>query len=324
MTMPEIVIDVLLSLMVVVALGAATVGLVVLARRALQVKSDRMHALRLENSGNTRSLFRLVVESPEPALAFSLTYMGKTLIEVYEELQESSQPAGNGVTVSQGGTGKKGSAAAARSGPNAAVKTGRAVAGKAGILGSLLGGLGSLIPGAAGRQLKSQAQAARAVQQGTNQAIQAPQDAKRQAENLRSDSARLVGTKPEASASRKTAPARDAKTAPPENPQQVSMVRGRFLYYQTPEILPGQGVDLSLNIGSSRARYPQGSFGYTLFAEQYSPDFPEVFPTATQKSGVAHFPPVFFLRYWLPTLGSALVILGGLAALTYLLAIIWQ
>lgn len=324
MPIPEIVTNLLLSLMSVIAFGAATVGLVALARRALRVEADRVHVVRLDNQGNARSIFRLVVESPEPALTFSLSCQGKPLVEVYEEAQDAPQAAGEISVASLGSARKKGAATPARSGPNAAVKTGRAVAGKAGILGSLLGGLGSLIPGAAGRQLKSQAQAARAVQQGTNQAIQAPQDIKRQADSLQSDGARLTGKTPDPAQTRTPPPMPNENIAPPGSPRYAAAERGRFLYFQTPEIPPGQSVGLSLRIGRSRSRYPQGSFAYTLWAEQYSPDFPDVFPVATQKGGVAHFAPILFLRYWLPALGSALAALGGLAVLTYLLALIWQ
>lgn len=329
MTLPKIVFDILLSMIVVMGVGALTAALALALWRALRVRADREHTLRLENLGNTRSVFRLLAESAEPGLDFRFYYNNVPLVEVYEEIAEPAPGTVEQPAPAHAGSApaRKPGAAAAQSGPNVAVKTGRAVAGKAGIMGSLLGSLGGLIPGAAGRQLKAQAQTARSVQQGTTRAMQAPQDAKRQADSLKSDSARLAGKSPERAPSRPGAPARvvgqPAGTA--STGQGVAESRlGRLLYVQTPEIHPGQSLSLTVRIGTHLARYPRGSFNYTLLAEQVAPDFPEVMAGSIRKTGVVYFAPIGLWRYWLPAFASALMTLTGLAAIAYAFMLIWQ
>lgn len=329
MALPKIVFDILLSMIVVMGLGSLTGALALVLWRVLRVQADREHTLRLENLGNVRSVFRLRAESPEPGLDFRFYYNNVPLVEVYEEI--TAPPSGAAEQPAAAHTGSapagKPDAAPAQSGPNAAVKTGRAVAGKAGIMGSLLGALGGLIPGAAGRQLKSQAQAARSVQQGTTWAIQAPEDAKRQADSLKSDSARLVGKSPEHAPNRTGAPARavDQPAGAASNRKGASQSRmRRLLYVQTPEIHAGQSLSLTLRIGTHLARYPRGSFNYTLLAEQVAPDFPDVMSGSINKTGVVYFAPIGTWRYWLPAFASVLITLIGLAAMVYAFMLIWQ
>jgi hypothetical protein len=80
---------------------------------------------------------------------------------------------------------------------------------------------------------------------------------------------------------------------------------------------------LTLRIGTSKWRYPQGSFLYTLWSEQVPVEPLAAEIPAMHKDGTVHFEPVAAWRYWLFPLTSGLVISLSLLTVVFSLFFIW-
>jgi hypothetical protein len=320
---------VLFSALSFAAVLTACLAVVWAARLILRVNADRRHTIRLENRGNCRSYYLLSFYSEEPSLRFSLSYAGKELPQVIAQPEEPQPEAS--LAEARPSAGRPGPAKPVPpvSQPSAAMKTGQAAAAKAGTLASLLGGLGRLLPGSLGASLSARSAQARSVQIGTNRAMQAPQAIKGQVSAIQRDGSRLAGGKPAAPAQ---PPVRGAGrtsgvAAPtPEPGLQVHAVPGSWglCQFQTPELAPGQALDLTLRIGTRARRYPAGSFAYRVISQQVAPEFPQDVIAPVSRGGVAAFPVIGAWRYWLPGLVSVVFVLAGLVSFIYLYLLIWQ
>lgn len=97
---------------------------------------------------------------------------------------------------------------------------------------------------------------------------------------------------------------------PEAEPESPALLPGEHIT-QTPEVLPGEDLHLTLRIGKRGARYPEGSFPYTLQAEQLTVDFPDLAVPPVIKEGIVYFEPKEEWRYWaLPIVTIALVLLA--------------
>jgi hypothetical protein len=218
--------------------------------------------------------------------------------------------------------------------PAAALKTGQATAAKAGTVASLLGALGRLLPGSLGAGLRAQSAQAREMQVGTTRAIQAPQVAKNQIGAVQKESGKLVGAPQKGAGS---SPARSAHSQPASNmvaakpgagASGVARIRSAApmagYRFQSPELEPGQAIDLTLRIGTNAKRYPVGSFAYRIESQQIALDFPEAVSEPVRRGGVTHFRAVGIWRYWLPAFASILLVLLSAISLVYAYLLIWQ
>ncbi len=193
--MPNFVTDLLPILLKVLISAGATlvilgvgVLLVVLLVKTLRVKADREHSIALVNTGNCQSKYYLWAELTEPELTFSFLYNQIPLAPV-EELVEEKIEGDLEAVQAKSSKAKKLRKAGKKSGD--AVKTGQAVAAKTGAAASLIGTLGSILPGKMGDGLKSQADAARDMQAKTAKATQAPKAAQRKMDSLKQSSGKL-------------------------------------------------------------------------------------------------------------------------------------
>lgn len=302
------------------ALVAIYIYLLLRLYHFLLVKKDQKHPIKLSNLGNVRSFYQLAVASPEGKLRFKLTYRGLPLMEV------PNTPA-KAYAVSTPDSHQTGSQPGTRAFDPSSVDasrladSGRSTAAKAGALASVLGTLGSLIPGSLGQQLRAQGAAARRVQTKTVGATQAPLRTQQKIQALGHESGKLAKGAPVLAAQTKKPTPIDTHHQPssynhiPENPQ----TRLGYNHYrvQTPEVAPGKTMDLTLEIGTHRRPYPQGSFVYSIQSQQVpvSPAEVEIPPTLTH--GTVHFNPVSSWRYWMPFLVCGLITLIVLFAVVH-------
>jgi hypothetical protein len=328
----ELLTKIFYSLLAVVMIAGAFLGLVLASRRFLSVQLDRKHTIRLENRGNCRSQYYIQVSSPEPQLSFSLMIGKVPLAEVREPEQEAEMPLQEEplaqtdpepATVK--GSNPQPGAAASNAG-----KTAKAAAAKAGTLASLLGALGQILPGSLGAGLRARSAQARDMQVGTNRALQAPKTLQNQANAIKNDSSKLAGKKPsktQFAASRQGVGPRKltvaSKGTSAASPSERKDVPGDILY-ESPELDAGKSFDVTLKIGAKTKRYPSGSFAYTINSEQVALDFPEISSESVSRSGVVHFPAVSGWRYWLPSLAIVLLVLLSFISLAYVYLLIWQ
>jgi hypothetical protein len=341
MPSPELILKILFSLLALFTLSTLFFFLIFFSNRLLRVRADRKHTIRLENRGNCRSMYTLTVSSNEPALRFSLFLKDVPLVEVHEISPDAEQSSGfmadthsanSPAPAPVKGTAPGSGAASLNTGT--AIKSGQAVAAKAGTVASLLGAIGHLLPGSLGAGLRAQSARAREMQTGTSRAIQAPQAIEGRMGAVQKESGKLAGAKPQAPNTAKSSPARAAQSSQKVvQPPSAAASSGAFTAAhpateaayraQTPELAPGQAFDLTLQIGTSTKRYPVGSYDYTVLSQQVALDFPDVISDPVRRHAVAHFGTVNPWRYWLPSFVSILLVLTSAVSLIYAYMLIW-
>ncbi len=303
------------------------------SHRLLRVRLERQHVIRLENRGNCRSLYYLSVSSSEPSLGFTLRNGKIDLVALPDEAGNettSSPPTSPGARADLSSAAVKANHATPQQTAVSAAKTGKAAAAKAGTLASLLGALGRILPGSLGVRLRANAAAAREMQLQTNRAIQAPQTAQNQVNDVQREGNKLLGAKAPAPrlVAGQSQPAKRQATATGSGwggaLQNDEKPRNAIYRAQSPEMEPGTSLDLSLVISAKTKRFPCGSFAYTLESQPIALDFPEAHGQAEQRSGVVHFPPVPGWRYWLHHLAIFLLIALAVFAFGYAFLLIWQ
>jgi hypothetical protein len=339
-SLPELPVKIFLSLLVFFVVLAGFFLLTFISSRILRVRLDRRHTLRIENRGNCRSMYYLDVSSPEPSLRFALFASGVPLVEVRDEVDEVSDFVPEEIAAADSPAPALSSKPAGSSSKPPAVntasaaKTGQAAASKAGTVASFLGALAGLLPGSLGAGMRAQASNARGIQTGTQRAIQAPQAAQSQLGAAKKEGGKLVGAKPAPSPSGAPRPISAGQSNQTVNASTgsgalaVSRVfavsESNSYRVQSPELGPGQTIDLTLEIGSRAKRYPAGSFAYTVESQQFAPDFSDVVVEPVQRGGVIHFKQVSVWRYRLPVFVNILLFLLGVFSLVSIYLFIWQ
>lgn len=335
------VLKVLSTGIIFIMLAAICILLIVRIQRVLAIENKREHMFKLSNQANFTSVFNLSVVSVEKIFSFQILLNNIPLIVVPQQA-EVSQPllaASSTTAAGQPAQNKTGDAHTANRqiGTNnmkeGAVKSGKAVAAKAGLLASIMSTIASLLPGSLGSNLRAQSETLRQAQSNTQAAIQAPEDAKRKMEVLQQQSGKLAGTKPTATISappktqqptaRSDASSANSQAGYPHPKATKKAVPG-FYMVQTQPVDPGDSLSLMLRIETPKQRRLVGTFAYTLSSQQLPL---EALGGAEQspvtKPGVLHFPHIDVWRYWLAPISSLLVIAVFLFTATLIYRIIW-
>jgi hypothetical protein len=331
----QMVLKVLFTAISFIVLSGLCIFLVVRIQRALVVNNKREHVIKLTNQGNFTSIFVLTVASVEKMLSFHLTSNGVPLIPApVLEFPAQAIPGQAGQAAAR--TAQK---TGGQPGPNmgGALKGGQAVAAKAGLVATMLGTLGALLPGSLGSGLRAQSQALREAQTSTMAATQAPVNAQRRVEALQHESSKLGGgqAKPASTntggktitlsqpASQPAAAAASPLQSSPSAPVAAPKATPGLIRVQTPPLAPGAGLSLVLRIGSPRQHYPQGSFTYTLSSEQQPVEPLDGAAQPVTRKGLVHFPHIALWRYWLAPLFNFLAIASLLFSLIVIFRFIW-
>jgi hypothetical protein len=338
MPFAEIALKIIFSSLAVLLVTAFSFFLILISNRLLRVRADRKHNIHIENRGNCRSIYSLAISSDDPGLRFSLFARDVPLVEIQTPQQDAqeqaalvqaSSPADSPSPAPAKTTGAKSTASSVNS--DTAVKSGQKAAAKAGTIASLLGALGQLLPGSLGAGLRAQSSQARKVQTNTSRAVQAPQTMQNQVGAVSKESGKLVGAKPaktsvsaQATHSRPLTHTTAFATSAGASAQPGHARPASACLVQTPELAPAQSFDLTLKIGTTKKRYPAGSFAYIIESQQFALDFPEAGSAPVRRQGIVYFGKIGIWRYWIPTFINLFVLLAGIAALVLVIMRIWQ
>lgn len=322
---------------IVLILVVGGVGLLVAnwVKRVVRVRADKKHSFKLVNKGNIPSLYHLSVRSTQPELTFACFYNNIPLVPVFEEVAEELVTEVVQETTQQAAKAKKKDKSGAVK-PDDALKAGKSVAAKSGVAASLLGTLGSLLPGKLGAGLKEKADLARNVQMKTAKVTQAPQAVTNKMDAVKSTSGRLgvkSSEKDNKSQGNETGTIAAAASLP-SNQVVISVkdaqVDGSHAMkqrdtglVQTRELGSGEAIMLTLKIGSTKKRYPVGSFNYFIRSQQVPVDGRFDNPAPFSKTGTVYFKPISNFRYLIPIIGSSLVLLLSLFGIYYWLTYLW-
>ena len=306
MTWTTVLLKVLLTGVVILALGSIFSLLFIALRRWLTVRADKEHMLHLANGGNCRSLYFLTVSSPEPSLAFTLLNNKVPLVELRElESEDEPQP---GPVVPE----TKSTSTATAANPGAPIKALQKASQKAGSAASWLGAIGGFLPGKLGHRFRGQAAKVREVQASSSRAAYAP-----------GRFGRKMGAVQKRSESQAAARRTDDRASAPLGPRIGSTTQVDYRV-QTAELLPGEALSLTLRVGTRVKRYPVGSFNYTVLSEQTALDFPDLDTPAVVKSGTVSFEPTEEWRYWLLPAANISLLLLTLVTVIYSLSLLWR
>ena len=300
-----VLLKVLLTGVVILALGSIFSLLLIALRRWLTVRADKEHMLHLANGGNCRSLYFLTVSSPEPSLAFTLLNNKVPLVELKEfELEAEPQPAPS--------VPEKNSTSTAPAHAGGPIKGLQKASQKAGSAASWRGAVGAFLPGKFGHRFRGQAVKLREVQASSSRAAYAPGRFGRKIDAVQKGSVSQT-------AARRT----DDRASAPLGPHIGSTAQADYRV-QTAELLPGEALALTLRVGTRGKRYPVGSFNYTVLSEQTALDFPDLDSPAVVKSGTVSFEPKEEWRYWLLPAANITLLLLTLVTVIYSLSLLWR
>ena len=320
--------------------GWGSALIIIWLSRKLRVRADKEHTLKLVNQGNSSNQYHLSIKKAPPNLKFTFLFNNIPLALVFEEVEKETpdeeepvetEVANTTGVVKQSKQKDKSKSAAVK--PDGAIKAGKSVGEKSGLVANILGTLGNILPGSLGKNLKEQAGKARTVQAKTARATQAPQSAQRKMNSLKQSSGRLGVKKSEdkrdskpALWTERTFEAKEERVV--SRPTSDIVVKRKKIVeknnsVQTKDINPGETLLLTLRIGTQEKRYPVGSFGYRLESQPMplNERLGKVPPTV--KNGLVHFEPIASWRYWLPFLSGVLVVLFALVGVFYGLIFIW-
>ena len=312
----------------------------------LRVRADKQHSLKIINKGNTSTYFHLSASSGRPDLTFTFLQNNVPLVPVPEEIPEESmdEPVQTQknieepVQISQAIPADQPVKDKEKKKPDTsgALKAGKSVAVKSGVVAGLLGTLGSVLPGSLGASLKEKSAMARGVQAKSAKATQAPQMAANKMDALKSSGGKLgmkTDQKEDPSKSQPTAavaadfspqkqvviPVQDQKKV--ENKRFVSASNNGMV--QSGAISPGEALLLTLRIGTNKKRYPVGSFNYEIKSQQVPLDSKLGDPAPFSKTGTVYYKPVAAWRYWVPFMGGFMVYILTFIGIVYGLNFLW-
>jgi hypothetical protein len=210
-------------------------------------------------------------------------------------------------------------------------KASEKVVAKTGAAASLLGMLGSILPGSLGKSLKEQSTAVRGVQSKTKNVMEQPQGIQRKMDQVQKDSGKLgvKSSMPQQQSEKQVfvpeVEKLDSNKAPSiiqATPAQPSTVQ-TMIYSCTPAMDPGDTLTLTLRINGTKRISPENSYLYTIKSQQVPLEkFDREILPAT-KQGIVHFGHFSKWHYRWCDLLSVLVGLGGIVTIVYSISLIW-
>ncbi len=340
----QLAVKIILSAVIVCAVAFICALLVLWLQRRVRIRRLRDHTIYIKNQGNLNSLFYLTAESAEPLLKFRFFQNGIPLSEVQENVETAAvrvelpaahpEPAQNPAM----------SAPQSKSIPSrigsdsmekfkSAGKAGEKLAAKSGAAASLLGVLGSLLPGDLGKSIKEQGNAVRGVQTKTKNIMDQPQAMQRKLDQVQKDGGKL-GVKTPSAALPSLGQGKPALSEPDQveaNPQVQSAKPEKpaaetaktIQYYSTAEVEPGEIIGLTLRIESKKRTKPEGSFLYTIKSRQVAADQIEKKNPFTVRQGMVNFDHTAIVKFYLADILCALFILAGLLAALFGISLVW-
>lgn len=326
------------TIALILVIGGVGLFLANLVNRILRVRADKKHSFKLVNNGNISSRYHLSFESVQSGLAFKCLDNKIPLVPVMQQVEEVPEPEAAPLVNLQSlqpVTAEHQQVKTVSAKPGEALKAGKSVGSKIGVAASLLGTIGGQLPGKLGQGLKEKAGMARGVQFKTAEVIRAPQDVTDQMDELKTSSGRLGVNSNQKEEKSPRAENSTLAAASPTTAQLVMPVYGNHAtgispvtlkdtgWVQTRELGSGEALVLTLLIGKTTRRYPVGSFNYDIKSQQVPMDGRFAIPAPLTKTGTVYIKPISTWRYFLPMIGSSLVLLLAFLGIFYGLTYLW-
>lgn len=338
----QLAVKIILSVVIVIVLAIICGLIIPRLQRRFRIALYRDHTIHINNHGNVNSFFYLTAESAEPLLTFQFFQNDIPLSEVLESAAPSTiglqQPVASQSKIHNSDpTAVKDRVIPARMSSKSmasiqnAGKACEKIIAKTGAAASLLGMLGSLLPGSLGSSLKEQGNAIRGMQTKTKDIMDKPQAIQRQLDQVKKDTGKL-GVKaptPQIPAGDSTPPASNVQTENFGQAREDTLVKtsetvpAMIKYYCTGEVNPGETVALTLRIGSKKRTKPEGSFIYSIKSLQVPLEKLEKKIAPTAKQGMVNFSRVNVWRFFIADALCVLLILAGLLAALFGISLVW-
>jgi hypothetical protein len=332
-------------------LSGVCVLLILAILRRISIKNVREHTIRLSNQGNVASVFQLAIfplqqqgtDLRRSLLGFKFLLNSTPLAEIPADVPAKPVQAPKPVEPkkSSKASGSKSNAKAGQDAKKNFEKKGDAVASAAGNAGSLIGMIGSLLPGAAGRAMKEESGKLREVQKKTKDVVDKPTEIDRKADAFKKSGERLgvkapTGTKKEVVDESSAAPTGgdstvsepETEAAPTPAPQpkrlRASGIPDSVYCVQTPQIDPGSSMTLTLQIQPRKRQFPEYSYPYTLISQQIPTQSIDQETKPVLKEGLVHLKPIASWRYGLRIFSGVFLVAASLSAFAFIFMLIWK
>ena len=230
--------------------------LVYLVWQILKIRIQKKYSILLGNQGNIKSKYSLKILPANKILEYTLKSRNGKLVQIEEEKVEFL----NSVEESEESPGTKRPGLEKRNPGQVSKKigqaadTGRKVSGVAGGIASILGIIGSLLPGKLGQNLRQSGAQARQVQTKTRQALNAPQATTRKLDALKTEGSRF------SSGSNSTAQTKLQQQPPASGGRKRKTQNSIFFRTETKELQPGESIEIQLRVRKAQKKHPENNF----------------------------------------------------------------
>ena len=292
------------NIYVLIAIALAYIIAIVLIWIFLRVKQQAKYKINLENIGNVHSYYYLSIQPTTEIIEYKLSYNGTELptSEIPELVVEipAEQTKDEKEALQKPSALQKREVKIDKTQIENAKKTGMKFAGAAGAVASILGIIGSILPGKLGNGLKAQSSKIRNIQSSTRSTMNAPRSAMNKANALKMESQKLGVSQTSGSIE---APQKESQTTiKPEKEKEVNIPT--TFRSQTKELAPGEQISLDLIINKKKRRFPENNFLLTLTSQQTPLEHIETKITPIKKQINIHFKQIPNWRFWVTPLLS--------------------
>lgn len=187
-----------------------------------------------------------------------------------------------------------------------AAQTGRKAVGMAGALASILGIVGTLLPGKAGRSFKSRATQIRSKQASASRKMQAPRQAQSRAKALQSSANQLGGGRasPSESPSRELVEESPAELPTQKKEKKVRKKQPTVFRTVVEDLIPGDSVVLDLLVVQRKRNQFEPGFLFTFESQQQPLEDTETALAPVRRQAAVNFDPITFWRWLIPVVSS--------------------
>jgi hypothetical protein len=323
----ELVVNLLFSIGLFILFAAICGLMVYLINKNLRVKQIREHKISIRNEANFPSTFSFFVKSDQANLTYQFfeNQIPLPIISPSQSLQltplQEDKPIIATVNPNLMPTQSKRSNAL-----QILSKGGRTITSKLGVLASIAGTLGSLLPGSIGSKFSSQSEALRQTQSNVQSTVQAPVIASQKVQSLNQQTGTILNVQGHSTTQATTAESTMVSTKIMAFDQDVQSEEIKLdfpITVETPLIQPREETTITLRIEGKTKVDPKIAYRYILCSEQIPSQSLLIGKSLVETQGVVHFPKVSIWRSGLSPLAMILVIVGCTYAFFYFLGFVW-
>lgn len=261
--------------------------------RKFMIRYTRNHKIEIKNDSNFSSKFHLSATSSENNVLFEFLLNNIPLpnarsLSPIEPLQNGDQE-----TEQNPGSARPLAGSISRTNIIGDVsKGGKAVSSKLGVLASIAGTLGSLLPGGLGSKLSRQSETLRQTQTNVQETVQAPVMARQKVQALNQQSGQILNPNGSNQSFQRALTKSEKSLSDNSNRSQISTSPQLFFSqheFETPIIDPGESLTLELRIDANSNLDPRKSHRYTITSIQVSEAPTSEFENVIKRDGIVNF-----------------------------------